>query len=773
MRRRVLVACAAAALALPAAASANTAPTAAITSPADGHKYPGCTNPRESFNTFVDGSVGDAEDASLTYTWDVDVVHGAHEHESVGAHFSYIGDNVDGVPQTGSGASRIGFNGCHAAPHVYRVTLTATDSAGLTATDTLEIAPSTLQVTVNANVAGAQLTYDGRPIPNPYVHDETWRYGIQATASERVESGGVTYAFGDWRINQATGASPSRTLVVGVDGTTFTAYYFPMTTVEATGGVLRVKDPSTWSNQLVVRTDGGDLLVTDTVQLDAGAGCTQETARAVRCPATAASSIDVQGGGGRNAIENRTALPSVITSGPGEDTLIGGSGPDTISGATNTDTIRGGEGNDTLKGGSESDFILGEGGDDTLLGEGGPDGLDGGTGTNTLDGGADNDRLRAAPGATDTFAGGDGFDAVTYASHTTSVTLRLDAARNDGSAGEDLIGTDVEEMAGGSGNDMLFLVRSGHADGGGGNDYLEPSRGGDSIRGGSGFDRVSYHVRTAPLLLRHTLSAGEDSENDSIEPDVEHLRGGEGPDHFYPTPGITGQILEGRGGDDTFHPGSTILTRMIGGLGLDTVTYQERTSPVRVTIGSTALDDGPAGSGQQVGDDVEGIVGGSGDDTLVGSQWNNPISGGGGNDYLEGRTGRDDLRGGTGTDRVSYQFHPQLVKVTLDETGNDGAAGESDNVRDDVEIVRGTAFADLLIGNGGAQRFEGLGGGDDLRMGLGSDVADGGEGNDRIDVNDGVADTAVCGNGADTLTRDSSDTFDAGCETVNPLAGAS
>ena len=178
-------------------------------------------------------------------------------------------------------------------------------------------------------------------------------------------------------------------------------------------------------------------------------------------------------------------------------------------------------------------------------------------------------------------------------------------------------------------------------------------------------------------------------------------------------------------------------------------------------------------------------------DTLTGSQANNildgrtsndTLSGLGGNDtFPEGEfaTGADDFSGGEGRDAVSTAPRRAGITVDLDNVADDGAAGEGDNVRGDVEIVTSGTGSDVLIGNaaankfessGGTDRIEGRGGADslfavdDLAGFRRPDTVLGGAGNDRIDVVDDAADDVRCGAGA----ADSA-FIDAGLDTIVAL----
>src|SRR5688500_12682608 len=102
------------------------------------------------------------------------------------------------------------------------------------------------------------------------------------------------------------------------------------------------------------------------------------------------------------------------------------------------------------------------------------------------------------------------------------------------------------------------------------------------------------------------------------------------------------------------------------------------------------------------GNDV--ISGGSGNDTIYGAHPtitpngadNDVIHGNGGDDVLIGGAGADAMNGGFGLDEVSYAAHGASVRVYLDGSANDGSSGEGDNVNGDVEVVRGSAFDDIL-----------------------------------------------------------------------------
>jgi hypothetical protein len=158
------------------------------------------------------------------------------------------------------------------------------------------------------------------------------------------------------------------------------------------------------------------------------------------------------------------------------------------------------------------------------------------------------------------------------------------------------------------------------------------------------------------------------------------------------------------------------------------------------TINGTSGDDIICGL---AGDDV--INGNGGNDWIIGGSQNDTIDAGPGNDVIieESAFGEaDGITGGTGTDTMNLGFESCDLTVTLDNSANDGCAAEGDNIHSDVEMVTAGFGNDTITANSSANTLLG------------------GDGNDMLDVNDGVAgnDTVDGGNGTDTCHRDASDT---------------
>jgi len=265
--------------------------------------------------------------------------------------------------------------------------------------------------------------------------------------------------------------------------------------------------------------------------------------------------------------------------------------------------------------------------------------------------------------------------------------------------------------------------------------------------------------------------------------------------------------ITGGDGDDRFSAGDDPDGADVyaGGAGADLLTYSGRTEPVTLTQDGVA-NDGAAGESDDVGDDIETIVGGEGDDTLAGpavsavartldgSSGDDVLIGSGGPDRLVGGQGEDILQGGEGDDVLdasdpdwsdavadAVSGGPGSDTVVYDEAApggsydihvspgagaDDGRAGEGDDVAGDVEHVVTARGNDTIVGTAAANDIDSGAGDDVVTGGGGPDVVDAGPGADELRMRDGLADRVRCGDGADTLVGD--DTDDAtGCETTD------
>jgi Ca2+-binding RTX toxin-like protein len=235
-------------------------------------------------------------------------------------------------------------------------------------------------------------------------------------------------------------------------------------------------------------------------------------------------------------------------------------------------------------------------------------------------------------------------------------------------------------------------------------------------------------------------------------------------------------VLEVHAGDgadtvdaDTDPSGYALDSIVHGGAGPDTLSAT-RSSVVFGELGADLLLGGP---GPQL------LRGGAGADSL---------DGGAGPDDLWGGAGADVMAGGSGEDWVSYEGRTAPVWISLDDQANDGAAGEGDSVRADVENAIGGRGRTTFSGNGRPNSFIGqdgrdvvrAGGGDDSIFGWGGrDVLAGGAGDDFVeglDGRDGIAggpgnDELFGSYGADLIRGGRGNDFLGGDEGVDDLRG--
>jgi Ca2+-binding RTX toxin-like protein len=385
----------------------------------------------------------------------------------------------------------------------------------------------------------------------------------------------------------------------------------------------------------------------------------------------------------------------VLDGGPGPrlDVLDGGPGVDTADYSARSDALAlsigdggndgadvgggpGSEGDDiqatveAVIGGSGSDVISGDAAANGLFGGDGDDLLDGGDGADLLEGGGDEDRM----------FGGDDVDTVTYAARTAAVIVTVGTGVNDGVANErDYVGSDTENVVGGSAGDSLTGNGSANRlDGGPGNDTINGRGGPDVMVGGTGGgDVVTYQSHTNNVLadIDGASDDGAGPEGDTIDMSVESLTGGPGNDVLIGSAAVNtlrglggNDDLFGRGGNDTLEGGPN-ADQMDGEGGIDTATYAGRSDGITVFLDDDLFNDGGTGDvasgGGAFRDYVatENVIGGGAGDALHGDGNGNVLTGGPGKDTLDGLGGDDLLRAkdraadtaidcGTGADRA-------------------------------------------------------------------------------------------------------------------------
>ena len=227
--------------------------------------------------------------------------------------------------------------------------------------------------------------------------------------------------------------------------------------------------------------------------------------------------------------------------------------------------------------------------------------------------------------------------------------------------------------------------------------------------------------------------------------------------------GDAGDILRGGAGDDIFAGGTltynvngSIASHTDGSTGdVDIASYSDATVSVNVDLSLTqgnAINVG-TGLGSDVFYGIEGVIGGSADDTLKGTIGANSLIGGLGNDTLLGggvsggsATVYDYIEGGEGSeDFVSYSYltNVQKAEIDLSNTAVQNAIDAGYINISTVENLEGGAGADTLYGNETDNTLIGREGIDVFRGADGADAFIGGIATITAGVVTGNSDSSV------------------------------
>jgi len=504
---------------------------------------------------------------------------------------------------------------------------------------------------------------------------------------------------------------------------------------------------------------------------------------------------------------NLSATPQQLTGEAFGDVYIS---IENLTGSAFNDYLAGNEFDNTLRGGAGEDTLYGYGGTNYLYGDDGADTLIGGDGIDHMFGGAGTDPLRFT-GDTVSYQlwrqGGD-TDSVFVSTRTGATISLANQASNTGAAAgdtydsiEDVTGTvyrDVIYGDNGSLNNLWGLEGDDEIYGLGGTDILIGNAGADRLDGGDGRDIADYEVwrfhesevngvsvnvsgfadqtGITASFFNPSINTGHAAGDTyfSVEDMAgslfnDTLEGDNNANNFLAWAG--NDIVRGLGGNDSLEgmPGADLLD---GGDGEDTASYASAGTLVisswgfytQVGQGVTASLLNPAiNTSDAAGDSyvsIENLLGSTFADVLQGNNLANAILGQGGNDTLlgeggddtlEGGAGADALNGGAGYDFASYADAASNVQVALDLS----LAAFGDAVGDtftSIEGVLGSAFNDVIYGDGNGNTLQGGAGndnlngqgGDDLIVGgAGADSMTGGSGNDTASYQDARAAVTV------------------------------
>jgi|694.fasta_scaffold01069_41 Ca2+-binding RTX toxin-like protein len=492
----------------------------------------------------------------------------------------------------------------------------------------------------------------------------------------------------------------------------------------------------------------------------------------------ATEGVDVMGGY-KNIIH-------IIDGLDGDDDLLGDNLDDILDGNSGYDYLDGGLGNDILRGGSGDDSIFGGGGRDTYiyaLGDGDdiimsnhalekndfgllkfekgirPEdvfmaGRNELMGDLTLGLTKNNDRItiRSFFRDNDYTNSYNPIHQISFEDGTIWDRAMLAAKSMLGSSGDDRIPGSIfnDKIVGDAGNDHLFgFAGDDTLIGGDGNDWLSGGRDNDILYGGEGNNTFMFQIGDGhdTIMADHALTSRSSTARILFSQEI-----------------LPQQVEYHRLGNN--------LKLSIQGAN-DSVTIQEffrDNQPLNArnpVLNVFFRCDGSLLRANQVPAGVtKMILGTSSANTLTGTEGDDFIGGLAHNDILDGRGGNDVIDGGDGIDTATYAYSQGAVRVDLSiRTIQDtGLSGWDKLIA--IENLTGSAYDDVLLGNGEANLINGGAGNDWIDGGSGDDILIGGSndlGGDTIAYTNAVSGVTVSlaisnaqatgGAGSDTISE--------------------
>lgn len=242
----------------------------------------------------------------------------------------------------------------------------------------------------------------------------------------------------------------------------------------------------------------------------------------------------------------------------------------------------------------------------------------------------------------------------------------------------------------------------------------------------------------AAALVFIAAATAPEEEEQRCHGRLAKIVGTEGDDVLQGTP--ERDVIWGGGGDDV----------ILGSLGNDLLCGGSGSDLIHGGRGNDVADGGAGPEDRVIGDlGDDKLVGGSGDaDEVAGSLGIDTINGGPGDfDYVHGDYGYDRVDGGPGKgDIASFATDvgagPDGRGGVRVELARHRARGDGHDRLYRVESLEGSAFDDVLIGDGQDNTIEAGAGDDTIRGGGGRDEIFGGQGSDRCS---GAKAVASCG----------------------------
>ncbi|ESQ88928.1 hypothetical protein ABAC460_14195 [Asticcacaulis sp. AC460] len=482
----------------------------------------------------------------------------------------------------------------------------------------------------------------------------------------------------------------------------------------------------------------------------------------------------------------------IYDGGTGNDTLFAGGGNETLYGGSGTDLL------DTTSWSGDATVNLTTGltqfaaqllsGFENLTSGAGNDSLTGTAGVNVINGGAGNDTINGGSG-NDTLDGGDGIDTYDVRSATGGATAividlhvgtwtysaQVEVAANfenllagasnevirgtyganwiDAGGGNDTIdsGSGDDTVDGGAGNDSFSSIGGGIKvyNGGDGQDTIAGSFSyGSALDGGSGVDLldVSFILSSPAPVFNMSTGVWADGVSSFTAVNFENYIGSVVGESVSGTSAVN--RIEGGDGNDTIDGGAGYDT-LDGGAGIDTYDIRSNLSNAVIDLAAGTYTDS---GGTEIVVNFENVLGGDGHQTYFGTADANRIDGGDGNDTINGGAGNDTILGGNGDDYI-HAFWGNAESID-GGTGNDTlntslwSGDYAVNLTTGVTNWAGESFLNLenIISGIGNDTLIGTSGANWIDAGVGSDVMNGGAGDDTYVV-DYAGDVVVETNG--------------------------
>jgi hypothetical protein len=445
--------------------------------------------------------------------------------------------------------------------------------------------------------------------------------------------------------------------------------------------------------------------------------------------ASAVGVIDIKLGAGDDSINLMPGIPAVsVFGGAGNDTIMAMNAGDTVNGGGGNDMVvggnvpggqlNGGAGNDTVMGGGNDAMLMGGAGTDLLEGSHKTETLNGGGGNDTVSSSTGHDSIRGGPGDNiildggskkDTVDGGPGLSFAQY--NPTDVVTNIFQFIDPQPPSSPALAASSPAISPAAGLVVTAVDTDGVID-------IEGTAGADSIDIST--DETNLIVKnngnlvdSFPLdgltgILANGKGGGDTITVDPAVTLMATLFGGAGPDSIIAGGGSS--VLDGGNGSDTLvgGAGTSLLVAgqfesftnglngkdlLIGGTGFSIADFSYRTDSMFLSNDGTN-DSGDSILGEKITimPSVQGIWGGSGNDTIIGTSAGEFLSGGGGNDSISSGGASDLVVGGTGDDSVKVNAEPVTLYL------RDGQADQYSGITDpSIDVLQLDAGLDVLV----------------------------------------------------------------------------